>query len=158
MHLHVRLSLLLPRAELDQIRLSQISIRSTNRLSPPAGKRVPLTNHQASWSKALGIPSLSLTCRRRISVYLQSVSCWLLPLNPAHTQRAWGNAVQFSSGQCRKKKNLKNTKPKYKLRVVTRSYCFNPCTGNQLSELEAPDLFPFSPSPRMNNLHISLQA
>lgn len=88
-------SLLLPRAEFDQTRLSQISIRSTNRLSPPAGKRVPLANPKASWSKALGIPSVSLTCLR-ISVYLQPVSCWLLPLHPAHTHKGVGE-MQFSS-------------------------------------------------------------
>lgn len=95
MHLPVRLSLLLPRGEIDQTRLSQISIRSTNRLRPPPEKRVPLTNHQASWSKALGTTSLSLTCLH-ISVYLQPVSCWLFLLHPAHTHKGLGE-MQFSS-------------------------------------------------------------
>lgn len=93
MHLPVRLSLP-PRAELDQMGLSQTNI-SANRLSSPAGRRVPQTNHQASCNRALGIPSLSLT-QLHISVLLQPVSCWLLLLHSVCTQE-WLVETQFSS-------------------------------------------------------------
>lgn len=84
-----------PRTKLDQMGLSQINV-STNRLSSPAGKRVPQTNHQASGSRGLGIPSKS-----DLSPCLSPSTAHFLLIAPdafsLHTRITCGSAVQLNS-------------------------------------------------------------